>query len=71
MITPPQLELLRRIAEAGQQADMDVGIGPNVLLALLNELAALRARLAAAERIVWPSRCPGCGMVHVPEQETT
>jgi hypothetical protein len=44
-----QLWLLRRIAERGLQSDMDVGIGANMLTALLDYVDELRASPAQLE----------------------
>lgn len=48
MITEQQLGVLRTTASAAQKADMDIGMGANVVLALLSEIEALRAVLSAA-----------------------
>lgn len=48
-MTQAQLDLLRRMAVQAQHADMDVGLGANVLLGLLDEIAALQARLQGIE----------------------
>ena len=49
MMTQAQLDLLRRMAIQAQQADMDVGLGANVLLALIDEIEQLRERLKGIE----------------------
>lgn len=49
-MTQAQLNLLRRMAVQAQQADMDMGVGANVVLALLDEIERLRAALSQAEQ---------------------
>jgi hypothetical protein len=41
-LTQPQISLLRMMATTAQRSDMDVGLGANVLLALLDELEVAR-----------------------------
>jgi hypothetical protein len=45
-MTDAQFNLLRRMAEQGLQANMDIGLGANVLAALLADLTAAREALA-------------------------
>lgn len=49
-MTQAQLDVLRRMAVQAQGADCDVGLGANVLLALLNEIDQLRENLARVQR---------------------
>lgn len=44
-MTQAHLDLLRRMAVQAQQADMDVGLGANVLIALLDEIERLPAAI--------------------------
>lgn len=48
-MTHAQLDLLRRMAVQAQHADMDVGLGANVLIGLLDEIAELQERLKGIE----------------------
>lgn len=48
MITEQQLGVLRTMARAAEHASMDIGMGANVVLALLAEIEVLRAVLSAA-----------------------
>jgi hypothetical protein len=42
VITQPQLDLLRRMAQQATQADCDVALGANMLTALLDEIEQLK-----------------------------
>lgn len=44
-MTQAQLNLLRLMATQAQQADMDVGLGSNVVLAMVSEIERLRAAI--------------------------
>lgn len=48
-MTEAQLQLLRRMADQGRVASMDVALGANVLAGLLDALAAAQARAERAE----------------------
>lgn len=56
-MTQAQLDLLRRMAVQAHQADMDMGVGANVMLALLNEIDRLRA---AKQRHGMGCECASC-----------
>jgi hypothetical protein len=49
MMNQAQLQLLRRMADQGRVASMDVALGANVLAGLLDALAAAQARAERAE----------------------
>lgn len=54
-MTQAQIDLLRRMAEQAQQADIDVGLGANVLIALLDEQQAWKQKCneVSAELATW------------------
>lgn len=47
-MTQDQLDVLRRVAQAARDKDMDIGMSASVILALLDELDAARRVVAAA-----------------------
>ncbi len=60
-MTQAHLDLLRRMAIQAQQADMDVGLGANVLIAMLDEIEQLRKNLADAQSVHgYGCVCPSC-----------
>jgi hypothetical protein len=48
-MTEAQIQLLRRMADQGRIADMDIGIGANVLAGVLDEIERLRLAARRAE----------------------
>lgn len=74
-MTDAQLQLLRRIADQGRQAGMDVALGANVLAALLDELEAAQAERDGAIRalgdIVFNPRVAAIVDRYAPEALTT